>query len=295
VDSGSSGVREHRIERVDVAVNVVEDREQSRKRKRRGENARVDLHVHEWGDPAAPVVLCLHGIGGHGARFRRLAEERLLGFHVLAPDLRGHGRSIWEPPWTLAHHVQDLQDLLLERDAERVTVVGHSFGGRLALELTAAGVVERSVLLDPVVWLPPPLALDRAERAVEELAFASLEEALANRTTVATLAPPELIEDELRTHLVEGADGLLRFRCSRAAVVTGLGELAHPPPDWDRLRVPTLLVYGGDSDVVPEVVVDVLEAELGDLLVSARVPGAHYVLWDAYAETSAAVAAFLRS
>lgn len=255
----------------------------------------MDLHVHDWGDPAAPVVLCLHGIGGHGARFRRLAEERLGGFHVLAPDLRGHGRSTWEPPWTLAHHVQDLHELLLERDAGRVTVVGHSFGGRLALELTATGVVERSVLLDPAVWLPPPLAFDRAERAVDELAFQSLEDALANRTTVARLAPRELIEDELRTHLVEGADGLMRFRCSRAAVVSGLGELAQSPPDWNRLRVPTLLVYGAESDVVPEVVVDVLEAELGDLLVTVRVAGAHYVLWDAYAETADAVAAFVGS
>jgi pimeloyl-ACP methyl ester carboxylesterase len=109
------------------------------------------------------------------------------------------------------------------------------------------------------------------------------------------LAPRELIEDELRTHLVEGADGLMRFRCSRAAVVSGLGELAQAPPDWDRLRVPTLLVYGAESDVVPEVVVNVLEAELGDLLVTARVAGAHYVLWDAYAETSDAVAAFFGS
>ena len=59
------------------------------------------LHLHEWGDPGAPVVLCLHGVTGHGLRFRRLAEERLATrYRVLAPDLRGHGRSGWEPPWT---------------------------------------------------------------------------------------------------------------------------------------------------------------------------------------------------
>jgi lipase len=259
------------------------------------ENAPVDLHVHEWGEPGAPPVLCLHGIGGHGERFRRLAEERLPSFRVLAPDLRGHGRSTWEPPWTLARHVQDLRELLRSRGVDRATVVGHSFGGRLALELTAEGAVDRSVLLDPAVWVPPPLAFDRAERALDEPAFASLEDAVANRTTVAGLAPRELIEDELGEHLVQGTDGLMRFRCSRAAVVTGLGELAQPPPDWDRLRVPTLLAYGAESDVVPEVVVDVLAAELGDLLVTARVPGGHYVLWDAFAETSDAVASFLRT
>jgi lipase len=253
----------------------------------------MDLHVHEWGDPAAPPVLCLHGIGGHGARFRRLAEERLGGFRVLAPDLRGHGRSTWEPPWTLARHVQDVLELLRECAVERAAVVGHSFGGRLALELTAAGVVARSVLLDPAVWVPPPLALDYAERAVAEQAFESFEDAVANRVAVAPRSPIELLEEELRTHLVEGTDGRLRFRFSRAAVVAGLGELSHAPPGWEQLRVPTLLVYGAESDVVVEVVVDVLQAELGELLETVPVPGAHNVLWDAYPETAGAVAAFL--
>jgi lipase len=251
--------------------------------------------VHEWGDLAAPPILCLHGIGGHGARFRRLAEEQLTGFRVLAPDLRGHGRSTWEPPWTLAAHVHDLQELLREYSLEQTAVVGHSFGGRLALELTATGVVDRSVLLDPAVWVPPPLALEYAERALDDVTFASFDEAVANRVTVAGRAPRELLEEELRAHLVEGADGLVRFRFSRAAVVSGLGDLAQPPPEWEQLRVPTLLVYGVESDVVPEVVVDVLEAELGELVETVRVPGAHNVLWDSFQETATAVAAFLAS
>src|SRR5207244_2258524 len=52
------------------------------------------LHVHEWGDPDAPPLVCVHGVTGHGERFKRLAEERWSAHHhVLAPDLRGHGRS----------------------------------------------------------------------------------------------------------------------------------------------------------------------------------------------------------
>ena len=63
----------------------------------------MELNLHEWGDPSAPPVVCLHGVNAHGRRFRRLAEERLAGrFRVLAPDLRGHGNSGWEPPWTLS-------------------------------------------------------------------------------------------------------------------------------------------------------------------------------------------------
>ncbi|MGH3033109.1 MAG: alpha/beta fold hydrolase, partial [Gaiellaceae bacterium] len=65
------------------------------------------LHVHEWGDASAAPLVCLHGVGGHGRRFRKLAEERLAAGHrVLAPDLRGHGRSGHDEPWTLEAHVE---------------------------------------------------------------------------------------------------------------------------------------------------------------------------------------------
>jgi lipase len=67
------------------------------------------LHVHEWGDPDAPTVVCLHGVSAHGRRFRKLAEERLAyHFRVLAPDLRGHGRSSYEPPWGIATQLADV-------------------------------------------------------------------------------------------------------------------------------------------------------------------------------------------
>ena len=60
------------------------------------------LNTHEWGDPSAPPVVCLHGVTGHGLRFRRLAEERLADrFHVVAADLRGHGHSTWDEPWDI--------------------------------------------------------------------------------------------------------------------------------------------------------------------------------------------------
>jgi lipase len=252
----------------------------------------VLLHVHEWGDPAAPPVLCLHGVMAHGRRFRRLAEERLGRFRVLAPDLRGHGHSSWEPPWTIAQHVEDLRETLEAAGVERATVLGHSFGGRLTLELTAMGLAERIVLLDPVVWVPPAIMLERAEQARSDRSFATEDEARAERAELSPLAPPDLIDEEFREHLVRDDDGRLRFRYSQAAVVAALGELSQPPPGWELLQVPALLVVGSDTDVTVPAVVDALQSELGGLQV-VTVPGRHVVLWDAYEETANAVERFL--
>jgi lipase len=255
----------------------------------------VLLHLHEWGEPDAPPVVCLHGVMAHGRRFRRLAEERLAQrFRVVAPDLRGHGRSSWEPPWTLAQHIEDVRETLSDAGVERATVIGHSFGGRLTLELTAAGVAGRSVLLDPVVWVPPPILLERAEEQRRDRAFATEDEARSERASLSPLAPRELIDEEFHEHRVRGEDGLLRFRYSQAAVVAALGELAQQPPAWELLQVPTLLVVGEDTDVVPPVVVDLLRSELADLEV-VTVPGRHVVLWDAYEETADAIERFLEN
>jgi lipase len=252
----------------------------------------VLLHVHEWGDPAAPPVLCLHGVMAHGGRYRRLAEERLGGFRVVAPDLRGHGRSGWEPPWTIGQHVEDLRETIEATGIERATVIGHSFGGRLTLELAAAGLAERMVLLDPVVWVPPAIMLERAESARHERSFATEDEARAERAEASPLAPRELIDEEFREHLVEGEDRRLRFRYSQAAVVAALGELSQPPPDWTLLQVPALLVVGADTDVTVPAVVDALRTELDGLEI-VTVPGRHVVLWDAYEETANAIETFL--
>ena len=78
------------------------------------------LHVHEWGDADAPALICLHGVSAHGRRFRRLAEERLAKrFRVLAPDLRGHGRSGYEPPWNIATHLADVLETVDEIGVEQ--------------------------------------------------------------------------------------------------------------------------------------------------------------------------------
>jgi lipase len=255
----------------------------------------VLLHLHEWGDADAPPVLCLHGVMAHGRRFRRLAEDRLAqSFRVLAPDLRGHGRSGWEPPWTLAQHVEDVRETLESSGVERATVVGHSFGGRLTLELTAAGVAERSVLLDPVVWVPPAIALERAEHQRPDRSFANEEEAREDRALLSPLAPQELIDEEFREHLVPGEDGRLRFRYSQSAVVAAYGELAQRPPAWELVQVPTLLVVGADTDVTVPAVVDALRSEVAGLEV-VTVPGRHVVLWDAYEETADAIERFLEN
>ena len=121
-------------------------------------------------------MVCLHGVNAHGRRFRKLAEERLQRrFRVLAPDLRGHGFSDWEPPWTIATLAHDVLETLDAIGIRRARFVGHSLGGRLVLELAALdpGRVERAALLDPAIEILPHVGFDFAERERADHSFAS--------------------------------------------------------------------------------------------------------------------------
>ena len=145
--------------------------------------AHMQLSVTEWGDPAGEPVVCLHGVTGHGRRFRRLAEERLAAYRVIGVDYRGHGRSGWEPPWSVEQHVADLVETADALGISGGAWIGHSFGGKLVAELAARypDRVERAVLLDPAMHIEPDVAGERADGARADVSFASADEAIDAR------------------------------------------------------------------------------------------------------------------
>ena len=253
------------------------------------------LHLEEWGDPALPTVVCVHGITAHGRRFERLARDRLVRrFHVVAPDLRGHGRSGAEPPWTIEQH---LDDLLESAPADARLWVGHSFGGRLVLELAARRPerIDRGVLLDPAIWVPPQHALERAEDMCRDRSYGSVGEAVDARLAEGAVlsAPRALVEEDFEAHLAPTDDGRLRLRFTRSAVVAAYSELSRTPPQ-ERLTVPLLVARAAHGDVCPPVLVDAYRETAGDLLEATELPGGHIVMWDALDETADAIEGFLR-
>src|SRR5882757_10373125 len=95
----------------------------------------TSLHVHEFGPADGRPLVALHGLSGHGARWRRFAEQQLPGFRVIAPDLRGHGRSPMVPPWNLAQYAADVIALLDSYGLDGVPLMGHSYGGTIAIDV----------------------------------------------------------------------------------------------------------------------------------------------------------------
>ena len=249
----------------------------------------MKLHVHEWGDAASPPLVCLHGVTAHGERFKRLAEQHWARrFHVVAPDLRGHGRSDTDAPWTIPTHVADVVETIAALGIEEADWVGHSFGGRLVLELAAAHPerVRRAVLLDPAIQILPHVAAFAADLERREPVYDSAEAYVDARDDSAAR---ELVLEDAALHCDVLPDGRLRRRTFQPAMVSIYGELATAPPPPETLQAPTLLVHAPAYGLVREEQL----AAYADRVEAVGVPGMHMVMWDAFDEVAAAVDRFL--
>jgi lipase len=229
-------------------------------------------------------VLVVHGVRNTGARYRRLAEEELAGCRVLAPDLRGHGRSTWDPPWSVARHVEDLEPILDDAGAAgRVVVVGHSFGGLIGMALAAARPerVAALALVDPAVAIPAERAGEEAEAVRRDDGWATVAEAREARLALRPEHARDSVEEDLATFLEEDADGRVRFRFSRPAAVTAYSEMAGPVPSLAAFAGPVLLVEARRADYVTEALRARLREELGPRLREAAIDAGHMLFWDA--------------
>lgn len=96
----------------------------------------LDHHVLTWGDPSAPKLFLLHGWMDSAASFQFLVDALDRNWFAIAPDLRGFGKSAWQPQgYWFADYVADLEALLdAFAPGEKVNLVGHSLGGNVVMQ-----------------------------------------------------------------------------------------------------------------------------------------------------------------
>lgn len=257
------------------------------------------LHVHRFGPATGPVVLALHGLTGHGRRWAALATEWLPDIRVIAPDLRGHGRSTALPPWNLETIVADLADLITAETDAPVVVVAHSFGGACALRLARRHpeLVRGLVLLDPAVALDSAWLHEIARSTLASPDYTDIEEARMDKLATGWgAAAPELLQAELDEHLVPTPNGRVGWRVDIPALVAYWGELARepalPPPE-----LPTVLVRATKVDppfVAPRLRA-ALAGHLGPRLTVHEWDCDHMVAQVLPAETAALIRGALRA
>jgi pimeloyl-ACP methyl ester carboxylesterase len=230
---------------------------------------RLRLHYVDWGNPEAPPMLLVHGGRDHCRNWDWVAAAFADEYHVIAPDLRGHGDSQWMlgGSYTVSNYVYDIAQLLDQTKLTPVTIIAHSLGGMVSLRY--AGVYPRNVVklvaIEGLGW-PPKIVAERAARSTQET-FTHWIDSLRKLSArsprkypdLATAfhrmqeENPHLSEDQARHLTVHGInqnedgtyswkfDNYVRANPPYAMSMTEGEEL------WSNITCPTLLVRGLDS------------------------------------------------
>jgi pimeloyl-ACP methyl ester carboxylesterase len=101
---------------------------------------RLRLNYVDWGNPDAPPLILVHGGRDHCRNWDWVAAELRGDYHIIAPDLRGHGDSAWSTSgdYSMSAFVYDLAQLIHQQRLAPCRIVAHSLGGSIALRYAGA-------------------------------------------------------------------------------------------------------------------------------------------------------------
>ncbi len=227
----------------------------------------VTIHGHDVkfrrGGAGEPVLL-IHGLAGSSRTWDDVIPGLVEHHDVIAPDLLGHGESA-KPvgDYSLGAFASGLRDLLSVLDVPSVTIVGHSFGGGVAMQLAYQHphLVDRLVLVGSgglgreVSWLLRLLTLPGAEYLMP----IGFPKPLVDRATDVgrqlgrrNIRWPKLSEMWRAYSSLAGAQNRSAFVRTMRGVIEPSGQMVNAR---DRLylaaHIPTLIVWGSDDGIIP--------------------------------------------
>jgi pimeloyl-ACP methyl ester carboxylesterase len=230
---------------------------------------RLRLHYVDWGNPEKPPLLLVHGGRDHCRNWDWVAEALRDEYHIIAPDLRGHGDSEWMKGgvYGVSEYVYDIAQLIHQLELAPLTIIGHSLGGAVSLRYTGLypETVKRLVAIEGLGRSPERAAERGAIPTHERLTswvgemrrmsgrvprrYPTLEEALRRMQE----ENPHLAPEQARHLTVHGVnrneDGTYSWKFDnyvRADRPTGM-DAEENYELWRRITCPTLLIRGTES------------------------------------------------
>ena len=264
------------------------------------------FHYRDWGDASATPLVLLHGYTGHArswdsfaAAMSRPVAEHVEAYRVLALDQRGHGETGWTDDYSSPAMVDDVAAFVEAMQLGQFALLGLSMGGSNAYHFAArrpAGLT-RLVIVDmgPEMVATGVTRIQTGVRSGD--IFDSPEAAIAAARAGNARADERELHHRVRNNLMRTPDGRWTFRYDRALRSPDRARVV-PEPDanwaaWRQIAVPTLIIRGGESDILGADVTQRMKEAIADCQV-VEIPGSgHSIPLDAPAGFLAAVRTFL--
>ncbi len=220
----------------------------------------IRLHYLEWGDAAAPMIVALHGLRGHGHSWDSFSEAMCGDYHILALDQRGRGETDWAPDgdYSGEAYVRDLEGLCAVLKLDNFILMGHSMGGRNSMLFAGRhpSMVNRLIIVDiGPDGDPAGGARIKREIVAAQEEYDSFEALLQRQLEDNRLISPELMRRRLTYQTKRLPNGKVGWRYD-LEIRQQWREDRRPAPEdlWQvipAIPCPTLIVRGTETDVLP--------------------------------------------
>ncbi|WP_439817525.1 alpha/beta fold hydrolase [Zavarzinia sp. CC-PAN008] len=230
---------------------------------------RLRLHYVDWGNPEAPPLLMIHGGRDHCRNWDWMAERLRDRFHIICPDLAGHGDSQWSADgnYFMAGFIYDIAQLIHQQKLAPVTIIAHSLGGNIALRYTGLypDTVKALVAIEGMGPSPAVIAerlgdgianrmhrwIDERRQAAGRLPrrYATLDDACKRMQDENKHLSPAQARHLTQHGVQQNEDGTYSWKFDNYVRSFPPYDMGHDEVAslWGRITCPTLLVYGKES------------------------------------------------
>lgn len=253
----------------------------------------LNFSISGSGDP----LLILHGLFGSSRNWNSLARRLADRHQVINIDLRNHGQSFHDATMDYPAMAADVADLIRDQGLDSCTLMGHSMGGKVAMQL-ACRFPERVARL--IIADIAPVAYRHSHADLVEAVLDLDLDTLGSRADADRALSGHIPEAGLRAFLLhnlardaEGWKWRVNWPAIRASmdVLVGFDGL---PRDW-HLDLPTLFIRGSESDYIGAVEIDVIERHFGNFEIATIDGAGHWLHAEQPEEFLRRVEDFLRT
>ncbi len=213
----------------------------------------LTLHQHEFGNATHEnTVVIVHGLFGSGTNWRSLAKALAGDYNVITADCRNHGHSPWSDEHSYPAMAADLAKLVNRLKTDGAIIIGHSMGGKAAMDLalTAPLLVKALIVVD----IAPVRYRHSHEDFINAMQAVPLD-SITSRREADKILSQNIVDDMVRQFLLQNLvkkEGGFDWRVNLPVLSQSMDTMVDfPMTESGRpYSGPTLFIRGSDSDYV---------------------------------------------
>ncbi len=198
-------------------------------------------------------LLIVHGLFGMSDNWQTLAKQFAAFFEVHLIDLPNHGRSPHTDDFSYSHMCEDIKEYISDSNLENAIIIGHSLGGKLAMQLavTEPQLISKLIVVDisPRFY---PIHHDKIIEGLQSLDFITLK----SRSEADKVLSKYIVEADVRQFLSKSMywkeKGVLDFRFNLSSISANIANVGEALAEDSRYEKPTLFLKGENSNYIGE-------------------------------------------